>query len=104
MANAKPVAIPLSTSESLVLNDGSSSVDATNYRKIVGSLQNLTVTRPDVAYAVNRLSQFMHKPTEKHLQSLKRVLRYLKQTIHYGLFLKRGQPITLSAFSDSDWG
>lgn len=70
----------------------------------MGSLQYLTVTRPDVAYAVNRLSQFMHKPTEKHLQSLKRVLRYLKQTIHYGLFLKRVQPITLSAFSDSDWG
>ncbi|WOG93565.1 hypothetical protein DCAR_0312851 [Daucus carota subsp. sativus] len=104
MANAKPVGTPLSTSETLRLNDGSCLTDASTYRKIVGSLQYLTVTRPDVAYAVNRLSQFMHQPTEKHLQSLKRLLRYLKQTIHHGLFLKRGQSIILSAFSDSDWG
>lgn len=46
----------------------------------------------------------MHDPRQTHWQSLKRVLRYLKGTIHHGLFLQRHSPLTLSAFSDSDWG
>ncbi|GJS38530.1 retrovirus-related pol polyprotein from transposon TNT 1-94 [Tanacetum coccineum] len=46
----------------------------------------------------------MHAPTQLHWQSLKRVLRYLKGTVHHGLFLKHGSPLTLTGFSDSDWG
>lgn len=104
MTGAKEVHTPMSTSEKLILDDGSSSVDATSYRQLVGSLQYLAITRPDVSFVVNRLSQFMHAPTQLHLQALKRVLRYLKGTIHYGLYLNRQSKHVLSAFSDSDWG
>ncbi|KAJ0456165.1 putative RNA-directed DNA polymerase [Helianthus annuus] len=104
MDGAKEVLTPLSSSDPLNPNDSSSSVDPTPYRRLIGSLQYLAFTRPDISFAVNKLSQFMHSPKQSHWQSLKRVLRYLKGTIHYGLFLHRGIPLNLTAFSDSDWG
>ncbi|KAK1410452.1 hypothetical protein QVD17_36989 [Tagetes erecta] len=104
MEGAKDVTTPLCSTESLYPNDGSPAVDPTPYRQIIGSLQYLAFTRPDVSFAANRLSQFMHAPTQKHWQALKRVLRYLKGTIYHGLFLSRGSPLTLTAFADSDWG
>ncbi|GKC07292.1 retrovirus-related pol polyprotein from transposon RE1 [Tanacetum coccineum] len=104
MIGVKEVATPLNSTETLSLTDGSPNVDVSSYRSIVGSLQYLAITRPDVSFAVNKLSQFMHAPTHLHLQALKRVLRYLKGTIHHGLFLKRASPFTLTAFYDSDWG
>ncbi|KAK2966557.1 hypothetical protein RJ640_014526 [Escallonia rubra] len=104
MTGAKEVNTPMCTSSALTLHDGSSHVDPTPYRKLVGALQYLSLTRPDVCFAVNRLSQFMHSPTALHWTALKRILRYLKATIHHGLYLRRGTPLTLQAFSDSDWG
>ncbi|KAL8224660.1 hypothetical protein R6Q59_000242 [Mikania micrantha] len=104
MDAAKDVSTPLSSTDPLSPSDPSPSVDATPYRKLVGSLQYLAFTRPDISFAINKLSQFMHNPRQAHWQSLKRVLRYLKGTIHHGLFLHRHSPLTLSAFSDSDWG
>lgn len=87
-----------------MLNDGSHSIDPKTFHKIVGALQYLSVTHPDVSFAVNRLAKFMHQPTVIHLKALKRVLRYLKNTIHYGLYLSRGKPFVLTTFSDLDWG
>ncbi|KAI3526642.1 hypothetical protein L1887_05902 [Cichorium endivia] len=104
MDGAKEVATPLNSSTVLAPMDGSPSVDPTPYRKLVGSLQYLAFTRPDVSYAINRLAQFMHAPSQIHWQALKRVLRYLKGTIYHGLFLKRDSSLTLNAFLDSDWG
>ncbi|KAJ9558499.1 hypothetical protein OSB04_013113 [Centaurea solstitialis] len=104
MDGAKEVATPLSSSVVLTLMDGSPPVDPTPYRKLVGSLQYLAFTRPDVSFAVNKLSQFMHAPSQTRWQTLKRGLRYLKGTIHHGLFLKRATTLDLKAFSDSDWG
>lgn len=104
MSGAKDVHTPMSTSEKLTLFDGSPSTDATVYKQIVGSLQYLAITRPDISFAINRLSQFMHAPTQLHFQALKRVLRYLKGTISHGLHLNRQSFHTLTAFSDSDWG
>ncbi|KAL3617184.1 hypothetical protein CASFOL_038931 [Castilleja foliolosa] len=104
MDGAKDFTTPLSATEPLSLTDSSPSVDATSFRKLVGSLQYLAFTRPDISYAINKLSQFMHNPRQTHMQALKRVLRYLKGTIHHGLFLNRNASLTLSAFSDSDWG
>ncbi|GJX90447.1 retrovirus-related pol polyprotein from transposon TNT 1-94 [Tanacetum coccineum] len=104
MDGAKDVITPLRSDDTLSLVDGSKLVDPTPYCRLVGSLQYLAITRPDVSFAVNRLSQYMHAPTQLHWQSLKRVLRYLKGTVHHGLFLKHGSPLTLTGFSDSDWG
>lgn len=104
MDGEKEVATPLSSSIILSPTDGSPLVNPTPYRKLVGSLQYLAFTRPDICFAVNKLSQFMHSPSQTHWQALKRVLRYLKGTIHHGLLLNRTSSLHVMTFSDSDWG
>ena len=66
MDGAKDVTTPLSTSVSLQLANGLPSVDSTEYRKVIGALQYLSLTQPDISFAVNKLSQFMHCPTQTH--------------------------------------
>ncbi|KAM1633571.1 hypothetical protein ACFXTN_010610 [Malus domestica] len=102
MDGAKPCATPLSTSsmdhESPLLSD------PTEYRSLVGGLQYLTWSRPDLSFAVNLVCQFMHQPRESHLQTVKRILRYLKGTLELGLwFSKTATPLRINAFSDADW-
>ncbi|PKU61450.1 Retrovirus-related Pol polyprotein from transposon TNT 1-94 [Dendrobium catenatum] len=72
------------------------------YRKIIGSLQYLTLTRPDIAYAVNTLSQHMHKPEVVHTIMLKKLLRYIKGTLEFGLPISRSS-LQLRTYSDADW-
>ncbi|XP_020701862.1 uncharacterized protein LOC110113563 [Dendrobium catenatum] len=75
--------------------------DHTTYRKITGALQYLTITLPDIAYAVNMLSQHMHAPQEDHI-FLKRLIRYIKGTTDFGLpIMKLG--LNLTNYSDADW-
>jgi len=71
----------------LMLDDDSASCDATKYRHNIGSLQYLSLTRPDLGFVVNCLAQFMHKPTVMHWQHVKWPLRYVKQTIHFDFLL-----------------
>lgn len=73
MSVAKEATTPLTTSTSLYLNDGSASVDGDEFRKIIGPLQYLTITRPDISFVVNKLSQYMHKPITQHFIALKLV-------------------------------
>uniref|UniRef100_A0A1S4BM80 Uncharacterized mitochondrial protein AtMg00810-like n=1 Tax=Nicotiana tabacum TaxID=4097 RepID=A0A1S4BM80_TOBAC len=72
----------------------------TLYRSTVGALQYLTFTRPDIAYAVNKVSQFMHY----HWVAVKRILRYVNATSSHGLFLSHGSSGLLHGYCDSDWG
>ena len=81
MSGAKDVSTPLSTTQSLQLVDGMVVVDSSEFRRIIGSLQYISLTHLDISFAVNKLSQFMHKPTANHWTTTKRLLRYLKQTI-----------------------
>ncbi|XP_057994335.1 uncharacterized mitochondrial protein AtMg00810-like [Hevea brasiliensis] len=74
-----------------------------HYRQVLGSLQYLTLTRPDIAFSVNKLAQFMHSPTDIHWQAVKRLLRYLRGTASLGLTFTKRTSILLQAFSDSDW-
>jgi hypothetical protein len=74
------------------------------YRELVGSLQYLSLaTRPDITYAVNKLSQFLANPGRAHLDAAMRVLRYLKGTKHWSLHLG-GHVADVAGYSDSDWG
>ncbi|XP_019157723.1 PREDICTED: uncharacterized protein LOC109154370 [Ipomoea nil] len=75
----------------------------TQYRRLAGALQYLTITRPDLSYAVNRICQFMHAPTDEHWDMLKWVLRYVKGTLTYGLRLTASPSSDVHAYSDSDW-
>ncbi|KAH9677665.1 retrovirus-related pol polyprotein from transposon RE1 [Citrus sinensis] len=77
--------------------------DPTHYRSIVGGMQYLILTRPEIAFAVNKLSQYVAAPTLQHLMACKRVLRYLKATQDYGLKFFREGSLTLTSFTDADW-
>ncbi|XP_074374211.1 secreted RxLR effector protein 161-like [Apium graveolens] len=78
-------------------------VDATYYKSLVGGLRYLVYTRPDIAYAAGIVSHYMEKPIMLHLSAIKRICRYIKGRLHYGLIYKRGcGNYILSGFSDSD--
>jgi histone deacetylase 1/2 len=95
----------LSSSERLSLTDGTplGSEDCTQYRSIVGALQYLTLTRPDLAFSVNKVCQFLHAPTTEHWTAVKRILRYVKDTLKLGITFTKSSSTLLSAFSDADW-
>lgn len=71
MLDVRPVTTPMAVSPKLTLKSGSPIADPREYRTIIGSLQYLSFTRPDIAYSVNRLSQLMHCPTFDHWQAAK---------------------------------
>ena len=73
------------------------------YRHLVGSLVYLTVTRPDISYAVHQVSQYLFAPQSTHYTVVLRILRYLKGTLFHGLFYSAQSPLILRAFSDADW-
>ncbi|GJW91563.1 ribonuclease H-like domain-containing protein [Tanacetum coccineum] len=83
--------------------EGSSVTDPTLYRSLAGSLQYLTFTRPNLAYAVQQLCLYMHDPREPHLNVMKCVLRYLRGTTDLGLQLLRSTTSQLIAYSNADW-
>ena len=78
-------------------------MDSTLYMQMVGSLMYLTSTRPDIMFVVSLLSRYLAHPTEIHLQAVKRVLRYIKGTLTYGIFYKQGGNKELLAYTDSDY-
>ncbi|KAL9233045.1 hypothetical protein vseg_008087 [Gypsophila vaccaria] len=92
----------MATSPPLTREDHQPIHDQITYRAIVGSLQYLLLTRPDIAFAINRLTQFLHHPTTNHWTALKRLLRYLQGTQTFGTQLYRNSPSCLHAFCDAD--
>lgn len=103
MEDANPVCTPMASAPKLTLRSGTAIDDPKEYRKLIGSLQYLQFTRLDIAYAVNRLSQFMHRPTDLHWQAAKRILRYLAATPSHGIYFSARNVLSLHAFSDADW-
>jgi histone deacetylase 1/2 len=95
---------PLSSTEKISAREGVllGPEDSTRYRSMVGALQYLTLTRPDISYAVNKVCQ-LHAPTTDHWTAAKRILRYVKGTITVGLTFRRSSSTQVSAFSDADW-
>jgi histone deacetylase 1/2 len=95
----------MSTTDKLSINDGDplEPKDETEYRSIVGALQYLTLTRPDISFVVNKVCQFLHKPSKNHWSAVKHILRYLQHTIEVGLRLHKSPSTLVSAFSDADW-
>ncbi|GJW03890.1 integrase, catalytic region, zinc finger, CCHC-type containing protein [Tanacetum coccineum] len=79
-------------------------IDATLYRGMIGSLMYLTSSRPDLIYAVCLCARYQAKPTEKHLNVVKRIFRYLKGTINMGLWYSKDTGMSLTAYADADHG
>ena len=84
-------------------DEGGVKVDKTHFKQMVGSLMYLTATRPDMMFVVSLISRYMENPTETHLQVAKRVLRYLRGTLDFGIFYKKGGNSELIAYTDSDY-
>lgn len=89
MLGCKPCASPCA-SESVLHTNSSPFQDPTLYRSLAGALQYLTLMRPDLSFAMNHAYQYMHSPTEAHFTALKRIIRYIKGTLNFGILLKRG--------------
>jgi hypothetical protein len=78
-------------------------VDATLYRKMIGSLMYLMNTRPNICFVVNTLSRYMVYPKHVHLIAVKHVIRYLKVTVDYAIKYVADNEISLLGYSNSDW-
>ncbi|XP_026415863.1 uncharacterized protein LOC113311235 [Papaver somniferum] len=103
MDGAKPVCTPLAANTK-ILRVGSNKFDnSTMYRSVVRALQYLHLTRPDIVVAVAKVFQYMHDPYEEHWELVKRILRYLKRTVEYGLAIRKSTDLSQYAYSDSDW-
>lgn len=102
MSAASPVSTPADPSSTLVL-DGEPFHDPKLYRQVVGSLQYATITHPDITFAVNRVCQYMHSPTNLHWQAVKRILRYLNGTVDHCLHFSPTTKTSLLAYSDASW-
>jgi hypothetical protein len=103
MLQCNPIATPIDTRSKISAHDGSRVGDPTLYRSLAGALQYLTLTRPEISYAVQQVCLFMHDPRDSHMQLIKRILRYIKGTSHFGLQLYKSSPFNLVAYSDADW-
>ncbi|CAL1410196.1 unnamed protein product [Linum trigynum] len=107
-SGSRPSVFPIEKHHSLTRSDESSvrvsAEEAAAYRRLVGRLQYLTVTRPDIVYAVNILSRYVHAPTVAHVAGAERVLLYLKRAPGQGILLPSSSSLQFTAYCDADWG
>ena len=107
MSNCKPVSTPMEVGKKYEkLKDGEQTTDLREYQCIIGSLMYAAIaTRPDIAFSVGMLSQYMSNPGEEHFIGMKRVLRYLRGTTDFGLEFKAkdNMKINLHGYADADW-
>ena len=104
MEFCKSTAFPFPKGLKLNHTDGEQLPDPEVYRRMVGKLLYLNMTRPGISYVVQQLSQFLSDPRVPHMKATMHVLRYLKGTIGYGLFYAHNVDFQLVAYSDADWG
>lgn len=95
MDKTKPCSTPMASTCHLTASDGPPFADAGLYRSIVGSMQYLAFTRPDLAFVVHKVSKFMHKPMEPYWQAIKQILQYLKYTVSTGLLITKAKNFRL---------
>ena len=103
LLGAKPAVTPMEQNHNLARASGHLLHDPGRYRRLVGRLVYLSITRPDICYAVHILTQFLHEPRQEHMDAVHRVLRYLKGSPGQGILLRSDSSLQLYAFCDSDW-
>ncbi|KAJ3699335.1 hypothetical protein LUZ61_003040 [Rhynchospora tenuis] len=100
---AKPACTPLEQNHRLAECKGKTLKDPEKYRRLVGKLIYLTITRPELSYSVHTLAQFMGEPLEVHYEAALRVMYYLKNNPGQGILLRTDSELQLNAYCDSDW-
>jgi len=103
LQSATPVDTPLEVNVKYHRDQGDLLPNPLLYRQLVGSLNYLTITRPDISFAIQQVSQFMHTPRHLHLAAVRRIIRYLKGTSHRGLCFPAASSLTLLGYSDADY-
>jgi hypothetical protein len=103
MSNCKPVDTPADTKPKTSSSDSKLLDDGSKYRSMAGALQYLTITRPDIAYAVQQVCLHMHAPRDCHSALIKRILRYVKGTCSFGVRMSAASTPTITAYTDADW-
>ncbi|KAG8489227.1 hypothetical protein CXB51_017298 [Gossypium anomalum] len=101
---SKASPMPMVTTSRLSDHDGEPTTDEHLFRSIVGALQYVVITRPDIAFSVNKVCQYMHKPLDAHFKAVKQILRYLQGTLDYGLQFTRSSKLLLEVYSNASWG
>uniref|UniRef100_A0A2N9H3N1 Integrase catalytic domain-containing protein n=1 Tax=Fagus sylvatica TaxID=28930 RepID=A0A2N9H3N1_FAGSY len=100
---SKPVATPMESNLKLMPDEGEFIDDPDTYRRLVGKLIYLTITRPDISYAVSVVSQFMTNPRVPHMNAVIRILKYLKNAPGRGLFYRSSGHLRIEGYTDADW-
>uniref|UniRef100_A0A2N9GB44 Integrase catalytic domain-containing protein n=1 Tax=Fagus sylvatica TaxID=28930 RepID=A0A2N9GB44_FAGSY len=100
---SKPVATPMEPNLKLMPDEGDFVDDPDTYRRLVGKLIYLTITRPDISYAVSIVSQFMTNPRVPHMNAVIRILKYLKNAPGRGLFYRSSGHLRIEGYTDADW-
>jgi histone deacetylase 1/2 len=105
LKGCRPMSTPLPVSKELSIHDGDKlgPKEAKRDQSIVGALQYLTLTRPDISLSVNKVCQFLHSPINVHLAMVKRMLRYIKGTLDLPLLIRKSDSVLVSDFVDADW-
>ncbi|OMP00054.1 Integrase, catalytic core [Corchorus capsularis] len=104
MQGCKPSAFPIEQKHKLRSDSNGPLIDTAQYRRLVGRLLYLTVTRPDFSYVVNVLSQFVSAQRQEHMDVALRVLRYLNKALGQGILLQADNDLLLTTYCDADWG
>ncbi|XP_043687768.1 uncharacterized mitochondrial protein AtMg00810-like [Telopea speciosissima] len=102
MLGCKPVETPVEPNSHLRSKDGEP-VDKGSYQWLVGRLIYLSHTRPDIAFAVSVVNQYMHDPHSSHLDVIYRILRYLKAAPEKGVLFSSHNHLRIESFTDADW-
>ncbi|GAB2299331.1 hypothetical protein Dimus_038555 [Dionaea muscipula] len=103
LLGAKPATIPMEPDLDLTTKGRDSLKDPTSFRRLIGKLIYLTITRPEITFAVNTLSQFMQEPKINHHKAALRLLHYLKSAPGQGLFFLSQNQLCLIGYCDADW-
>ncbi|GKB76433.1 hypothetical protein Tco_0943328 [Tanacetum coccineum] len=102
LEDSKPTKTPMSTEIKLTKDDESDSVDCIKYRGMIGSLLYLTASRPDIMFSICLCARFQENSKTTHLESVKRIFRCIRGTIHYGLWYPKGTIIETIVYTYSD--
>ncbi|GKC90599.1 retrovirus-related pol polyprotein from transposon TNT 1-94 [Tanacetum coccineum] len=97
-----PVDTPMVEKSKLDEDKEGNAVDPSHYRGMIGTLLYLTASRPDLQFAICMCARYQARPTEKHLNAVKRIFRYLKGSVHRGLWYPKDSSFALTAFADAD--
>ncbi|XP_071712583.1 uncharacterized mitochondrial protein AtMg00810-like [Rutidosis leptorrhynchoides] len=104
MENSKPMATPMATNVKLTLEGEGGPFYSTKYKGMIGSLLYLMASQPDIMFNVCLCARFQEKPKTSHVEAIKRIFRYLKGTMHLGLWYPKFTRVDIMCFADSDHG